>query len=324
MTIADLARLLKDPPIECRPELRWWLAEGLHTDETLRREIEAAHRLGFGGMEFLAMDEGNIDHSRYGWGAEEWVNDSQIVAEETTKRNMSVSFTSGTNWSNANLPSIDADHPAAAKELDVVSEDLPGGAARHGALPRIDLTAEHATHLLPGQRGEVYRQEFVAVVAAQVLEEGEAGAVLDVDSVVDLTNEVRDEALDWTAPEDGQWRLFVYWMHGTGQTASPSASVNYTVNYLDPDGALAVMDYWDSVVLTPGLREQIRRNPRAEMYMDSLELFYDRCRRPALGSYGCRGVPVSSRLRHHAVVALSHPGRRDDGGLHHVPSSAVR
>ena len=273
MTIADLARLLKDPPIECRPELRWWLAEGLHTDETLRQEIEAAHRLGFGGMEFLAMDEGNIDHSRYGWGAEEWVNDSQVVAEETTKRNMSVSFTSGTNWSNANLPSIDADHPAAAKELDVVSEDLPGGAARHGALPRIDLTAEHATHLLPGQRGEVYQQEFVAVVAAQVLEEGEAGTVLDVDSVVDLTSEVRDEALDWTAPEEGQWRLFVYWMHGTGQTASPSASVNYTVNYLDPDGALAVMNYWDSVVLTPGLREQIRRNPRAEMYMDSLELF---------------------------------------------------
>ena len=48
---------LQDPPIEYRPELRWWLAEGLHTDRTLRFEIDAAHRLGFGGMEFLAMDE---------------------------------------------------------------------------------------------------------------------------------------------------------------------------------------------------------------------------------------------------------------------------
>lgn len=273
MTMDDLARLIKNPPIEYRPELRWWLAEGLHTDETLRHEIATAHRLGFGGMEFLAMDEGNIDHSRYGWGAEEWVNDSQIVVEETTKRHMSVSFTSGTNWSNANLPTIDADHPAAAKELDVVSEDLPAGAARTGTLPRIDLDAEPANQLLPGHRGEINQQVLVAAVATRVVEETEAGALLDVDSVVDLTEQVSDEALEWTAPDDGSWRLFAYWMHGTGQTASPSASVNYTVNYLDPDGAQAVIDYWDSVVLTPALREQIGRNPRAQMYMDSLELF---------------------------------------------------
>jgi hypothetical protein len=273
MAMTDLVRLLRNPPIEYRPELRWWLAEGLHTDQTLRHEIETAHRLGFGGMEFLAMDEGNIDHGRYGWGSEEWVHDSQIVVEETTKRNMSVSFTSGTNWSNANLPTIDADHPAAAQELDVVSEDLTGGSSRQGALPRIDLDAAPTTHTLPGERGRVTQQVLVAVVAARVLEETGSGAVLDVDSVVDLTDEVRGETLDWTAPGGGRWRLFTYWRHGTGQTASPSVSVNYTVNYVDPDGAQAVIEYWDSTVLTAELREQIRRNPRAQMYMDSLELF---------------------------------------------------
>jgi hypothetical protein len=273
MTVDDLAQLIKDPSIEFRPELRWWLAEGLHTDQTLRYEIDTAHRMGFGGMEFLAMDEGDIDHSRYGWGAEEWVHDSQIVAEETTRRGMSVSFTSGTNWSNANLPTIDADHPAAAKELDVVIEDLPGGTSRRGPLPRIDLDAEVGEQVLPGHRGEIRKQAFVAVVAARVVGQTDAGAVLDVDSVVDLTSQVQDEALDWTAPADGTWRVFSFWMHGTGQTASPSASVNYTVNYLDPDGAQEVIRYWDTVVLTPELREQIGRNSRAQMYMDSLELF---------------------------------------------------
>jgi hypothetical protein len=273
MIMNDLVRLIKNPPIEYRPELRWWLAEGLHTDQTLRYEIDTAHRLGFGGMEFLAMDEGDIDHSRYGWGAEEWVHDSQIVVEETTKRDMSVSFTSGTNWSNANLPTIDADHPAAAKELNVVSEDVPTGASRDGALPRIDLAVEPVNRFLPGHRGEVREQLLVAVVAARVLEETEVGAILDVESVVDLTDHVHDEALSWNAPDgEGTWRLFTYWMHGTGQTASPSASVNYTVNYLDPDGAQAVIDYWNSTVLTPELREQIGRNSRAQMYMDSLEL----------------------------------------------------
>jgi len=171
MTLADLVRLIENPAIEYRPELRWWLAEGLHTDQTLRHEVDAAHRLGFGGMEFLAMDEGEIDHSRYGWGAEEWVHDSQIVVEETTKRGMSVSFTSGTNWSNANLPTIDADHPAAAKELDVVSEQLPPGQSRAGALARIDLAAQPSGHVLPGARGQVRQQVLAAVVAVRVVEE---------------------------------------------------------------------------------------------------------------------------------------------------------
>ncbi|HZA30864.1 MAG TPA: glycosyl hydrolase [Propionibacteriaceae bacterium] len=273
MALTDLIRLIKNPPIEYRPELRWWLAEGLHTDETLRYEIDTAHRLGFGGMEFLAMDEEDIDHSRYGWGAEEWVHDSQIVVEETTKRNMSVSFTSGAHWSNANLPTIDADHPAAAKELDLVSEEIMAGGSREGALPRVDLTAERMNPAEIGQIGEVREQTLFAVVAARMVEEAAEGTILDLDSIVDLTGWVRDEAVSWTAPEDGNWRLFSYWMRGTGQTASPSATVNHTVNYLDPDGARALIDYWDSVVLTPQLRAQIAQNPRAQMYMDSLELF---------------------------------------------------
>ncbi len=325
MALDDLVKLIKNPAIEYRPELRWWLAEGLHTDETLRFEIDAAHRLGFGGMEFLAMDEGAIDHARYGWGAEEWVHDSQIVAEETTKRNMSVSFTSGTNWSNANLPTIDADHPAAAKELDVVVEDLAAGGSRTGPLTRIDLAAELAPgHHLPGVRGEIRDQVLVAVIAIRALEETATGAILDVDSVVDLTGQVTNEALDWTAPDDGSWRLFTYWMHGTGQTASPSASVNYTVSYVDPDGAQAVIDYWDSVVLTPGAPGADRPEPpRSDVY--GLARAVDlRRRRPVLGPHGGRGVPKSARLRHRAVAALPHPDGDDDGGRHHLSPRAPR
>lgn len=265
---------LLDPPIEFRPELRWWLAEGLHTDRTLRFEIDAAHRLGFGGMEFLAMDEQAIDHARYGWGSEEWVHDSQIVVEETTARGMSVSFTSGTNWSNANLPTIDPDHPAAARELNVVVEDVRVGGGRRGSLPRIELDAPRAESLLPGHRIPPKTQEFVAVVAAPVVADGADGRVpvLDADDVLDLTAQVVDGALDWAPADDRDWKLFVFWSHGTGQTASPSASVNYTVNYLDRAGVDAVIDYWGSTVLTPELRALIERNPRAQMYMDSLEL----------------------------------------------------
>lgn len=272
MSIDDIARGIAQPAIEYRPELRWWLAEGLHSDVTLRREVDTAHRLGFGGMEFLAMDEDAIDHGRYGWGSEEWVHDSQIVVEETTARGMSVSFTSGTNWSNANLPTIDADHPAAAQELDVVHEDLGPGESRSGALRRIDLDAPIAHTTLPGERGPIRVQTLVAVLATRLVSVDDDSTVLDVDSVVDLSGTVTDEALEWTAPRDGTWRLSTFWSHGTGQTASPSATVNWTVNYLERAGIDAVIDYWEHVVLTPELRSEIARNPRAQMYMDSLEL----------------------------------------------------
>ncbi len=268
----ELRRALADPPSETRPEIRWWLAEGVHTDETLRTEIEAAHRLGFGGMEFLAMDEEGVDHARYGWGSEEWTHDSEVVVTETTARNMAVSFTSGTNWSNANLPTITPDEPAAAQELDVVTEDLASGATRTGPLTRIDLEAPLPEgHMLPGHRGRITVQHLVAVIAVKVLDATATPPVLDAASVVDLTGQVVDESLDWQAPE-GDWKLFTYWMHGTGQTANPSASVNYTVSYIDRHGVDAVIDYWGSVVLTPELRAQIAKNPRTQMYMDSLEL----------------------------------------------------
>ncbi|PVE94628.1 glycosyl hydrolase [Microbacterium sp. TPD7012] len=269
-SLDDHRDALAHPPIEYRPELRWWLAEGLHTDATLRDEIDTAHRLGFGGMEFLAMDEGDIDHARYGWGSEEWVHDSAIVVAETTARNMSVSFTSGTNWSNANLPTIDPDHPAAAKELDVEVEEVGPGARRQGALPRVDLNAERRGSNLPGHRVAPREQHLVAVVAAPALTDD--GAAIDAGAIVDLTAQVEGETLDWTAPDTRDWRLFVFWSHGTGQTASPSASVNYTVNYLDRAGVDAVIDYWRDVVLTDELKADIAKNPRAQMYMDSLEL----------------------------------------------------
>lgn len=261
---------LKSPSIEYRPEQRWWLASGLHTDETLRNEIATAQKLGFGGMEFLAMPEDNIDNARYAWGSEEWVHDSMIVTQETTDRGMSVSYTSGTNWANANLNNITPEDVAAAKELDFVYEELKGGESRKGKMPEVDLPALLHKSGSFGHKAPVKEQYLVAVLATKVVGESNGVPVLD-ENVTDLTDKVSGNELQWTAPE-GKWRVMYFYSHGTGQTAEPSCSVNYTVNYLDPEGAQAVIDYWRDTVLTPELKAIIAKNPRAQMYMDSLEL----------------------------------------------------
>ncbi|MDR0629963.1 MAG: hypothetical protein LBG24_10065 [Treponema sp.] len=256
----DLQDQLEKPPIEYWPDVRWWLAEGFHTDQTLKNEIRMLHGAGFGAVEFLAMDEPGADHSRYGWGSEEWVHDSHTVIREATARGMGVSFTSGTNWSNANLITIKPDDKAAAKELDYTVESLKGGESRSGPLRR--------THI---KMPNVNAQELIAVVAVKKTGEKNGAVLLDRENTLVLTGQVSGENLDWTAPA-GDWELFAFWLHGTGQTATPSVSVSYTVNYIDRYGIDALIDYWDKEILTGELRDLIRKNGRVQMYMDSLEL----------------------------------------------------
>lgn len=248
------------PGKEYRPDVRWWLAEGMHTDATLKNEMEMLDSMGMGAIEFLAMDDPGADSKVYGWGSEEWVHDTHTLVEEATKRGMGVSMTSGTNWSNANLISITPDERAAAKELDFVEEVLKPGQTRRGALPKCEIRVEN-----------VRVQELVAVVAAKEVGEEDKKTVLSKETIV-LTGRVKEEGLEWTVPKDGTYHLFVFWLHGTGQTANPSCAISYTVNYIDRYGIDAFIDYWDKVVMTEELRKNLRENGRGMMYMDSLEL----------------------------------------------------
>ena len=244
------------------PEVRWWLAEGFHTDETLLKDIQIIHDAGFGAVEFLALEEHGADSSKYGWGSEEWVHDTHTIIRETTARGMGVSFTSGTNWSTANLPDFvhKPDDKSAAKELAYTIEHLSCGQNRSGLLKKAEPKSP-----------AVKVVELIAVVAIKKMGEQDDKQFLCKDSAIILTDNVLDGALDWTA-SDGDWALFAFWMHGTGQTTSPSVSVSYTVNYMDRYGIDKLTQYWDDEVLTPELREYINKNDRVQMYMDSLEL----------------------------------------------------
>lgn len=252
---------LADPSIDYRPEVRWWLAEGFHTDQTLKNDIQMLYESGFGAIEFLAMNDDGVDSSQYGWGSAEWIHASHLIVEETTRRNMGVSTTSGTNWANANLTTITPDDKAAAKELDFVAITLQPGQTWEGTLPKCGIN-------IPG----VEVQEFVAVIAGRRERMNGRTVILDETCLQVLTSHVKDGRLEFTAPMDGVYELLFFWMHGTGQMAEPSVSVSYTVNYFDKYGAEALIDYWDKEVLTQQMREYIRKNDRVMMYMDSLEL----------------------------------------------------
>ena len=97
----------QDPELDYHPEARWWLAEGSHTDETLKESIHELYNNGFGAVEFVTLDESAyLDAATYAWGSEEWIHDTHVIMEECNKLGMGFSFTSGTNWATANLTNI--------------------------------------------------------------------------------------------------------------------------------------------------------------------------------------------------------------------------
>ena len=264
---ADLAAKLAEPDMTHRVAARWWLAEGSHTDQTLEEGIEELYQDGFGAVEFLAMDESAfLDEARYSWGTQEWIDDSRFIVEECTKRGMGVSFTSGTHWSNANIPTIDPDQEAAAQELGYVVVSLAAGEAFQGALSVPELPAG------------VTKATLVRVIAAQVTGTTEEGrTLLDEASLKDVTKEATqgdDGAwqLAYTAPEGADSLLFAFWQYGTGQFATPAVETNYVINYYSREGSEALINYWNDTVLTPELRQVIQENGQVSMYMDSLEL----------------------------------------------------
>ena len=46
-----------------------WLEEGSHTDETLRESVQELYDDGYGGIEFVTLDESQyLDKETYAWG----------------------------------------------------------------------------------------------------------------------------------------------------------------------------------------------------------------------------------------------------------------
>ncbi|MDO4648153.1 MAG: hypothetical protein Q4B26_05835 [Eubacteriales bacterium] len=272
--------MYENPEMQYKPYARWWLAEGSHTDTTLRESIQELYDAGYGGVEFVTLDESQfLDNETYAWGSDEWIHDTKVIIEECAKLGMSVSMTSGTNWATANLMTIEPDQEAAAQELGYMSVSVEGSedetevTSYSGELPKCALP-NGAT-----------KQTLVKVISAKVTERGTekddenfTPTKLDMSSMKDVTELAKDEdgdgvySIDFAAEDNGEYDLIAFYQYGTGETQSPAVSPSYTINYLSTEGAEAVIDYWDSNVLTEEVQGLIDQIDECDLYMDSLEL----------------------------------------------------
>ncbi|WP_438302440.1 glycosyl hydrolase [Streptomyces sp. HUAS TT11] len=301
--------LLDNPESKYRPGTRWWLAEGLHTDATIKADMKTLHDMGIGSVEIVCMPEPNVDSNLsdtvfvknttgktpqqiYSWGSDEWKNDTKLIIQQANKYGMGFSMTSGTHWANANLPieNLKFDDDGAGKALGYAIQTTTGGTAFSGTLKRSTMTVA----------GPV-RQDLISVVAIQRADDNTGSVTADgsisgtmsyTDKSVVLTAKVtlngapvteatmkdptghQPFALDWTPPAGtGTWDIYAFWMQATGQAPTPSATTNVTINYIDPAGMQDFIDYYRNHVFSdPELKKAIIENGRGEMYMDSLEI----------------------------------------------------
>lgn len=261
------------PPRSVRPKFRWWWPDGLVDRTEIAREIDQIADAGFGGAEIAAVhhsikDKAVLDTAHHSWGSTPWREGVEAALRQAARRGLTVDLTLGPSWPAA-VPGLTPDDEAAAQELAYGRTAVAAGATYQGPVP------EPVREVADG----ITRRSLLAVQAARVnaayATRKETG--LDLDSVQDLTDSIRDGALSWTAPADGDWVLISYWQRGTAQqpeSGPHSAPAAYVVDHFSPAGTAAVTGFWERAVLTGTVRRLLKAAGGA-FFEDSIELETD-------------------------------------------------
>ncbi|MEI5676084.1 MULTISPECIES: glycosyl hydrolase [unclassified Nocardioides] len=248
-----------DPDRVFSTDVRWWLGDASHTDETLLEEIQALYDAGFRGVELCMQNDTTAADTDYGYGTEQWTHKWNLMMNKLLDLGMGVYLTSGTNWSTSNVPGLDPTSQQAMQNLTLGTATVAPGQA---------LTT------LPAPTTRRAGAKFVTAYAYKVTD----GNNVDPASYINLKPQVTQGAdvwtqnLNWTAPADGTYRVFSMWTQGTFQTSSPANEPSYATNYFDARGVEALRAFWETHYLAdPALREKIAKGD-VQLFMDSLEM----------------------------------------------------
>ena len=257
----DLEGKYIDPDRVYSTDVRWWLGEAANTDESLLEEIQALYDAGFRGVELCMQADNGAPDDLYAYGSEMWTHKWNLMMNKLLDLGMGVYLTSGTNWATSNVPGLDPTSQAAMQNLTLGTGTIEAGAEATIVTP-------------PGDRDRKEGAKFVTAYAYRVTD----GDTVDPESFVDLSDKVSQgsdvwtQNLDWTAPEDGTYRVFGFWTQGTYQTSTPSAQASYATNYFDERGVEALKMFWEEHYLSdPELVEKFK-NGDVQLFMDSLEI----------------------------------------------------
>lgn len=257
----DLERFRR-PKRDDLPGIRWWWQADVETTELLR-ELRAIRGAGFGEVE-VAFSQGF-------WADARQREALAAVLREAERIDIGVAVTLGAEWP-LRTPNTSAGTEYAAQEL------------HYGTLAV--ATTDGAEHTLPGPMDDpdcLRPARLVAVTVARVVRREDPpivgefrhwsgqmrtetrppshSTVLERESLADLTAEVHDGRLHWSAP-DGDWTIFAFWARDTQQGAT---------SFLDAGAARAATKYLEKFQFGADV-VPLLRSAGTELFEDSLEL----------------------------------------------------
>jgi len=233
---------------DARAKFRWWWPHGLVDPAEIAREVDQIADAGFGGVEIQDVHHSvrqDLDAAGHGWGTAPWLAAVETALRRAKARGLTVDLAVGPSWPAA-VPTITPDHPAAAQELV------------HSATP---FTGGIATAVEP---------DMFAAQIARLLSPG----LLDPASVQAVP--VTGGRVEVTVP-DGSWLLFTYRVRGSGQQPEGgphTVPASYVVDHFSAAGTQAIVEVWNTVVLTRGI-PRLLRETGGDLFEDSLELETD-------------------------------------------------
>ncbi|MGN9841084.1 glycosyl hydrolase [Nonomuraea sp. H19] len=253
------------PRRSARPMVRWWWPDAHVDPAEIRREIDQLAAAGFGGAEIAAVhhsirDKSVLDPAGHGWGTPAWNTAVEAALDQAARRGLTIDLTIGPSWPAA-VPTITPDSEAAVKELAHGSVTVAGGTTYAGEVPPPAVPGHPVRKLLLVQAARIEPAHSTR---------DETG--LDPASVVEVAVDGGD--VDWTAPAGGEWVLIAYWERGSGQrpeSGPHTAPESYVVDHFSRAGTRAVLDYWESALLTPAIRRLLRKAGGA-LFEDSIEI----------------------------------------------------
>ncbi|MFE7226793.1 glycosyl hydrolase [Nocardioides sp. NPDC057577] len=251
---------------------RWWWPYGLVDPAEVAREVDTVADAGFGVLEVAVVTHSlrargiEVDVAKYGWGSSSWVAGVKAALARGAKRDVRIDLTVGPSWPAA-VSTITPDDDAACSEL---------------AYGRVDVAAGQTfDDALPAPQGESHgdRVELVTVQAHRITAATSSITTLDPDSYLDLSGQVNDGRLTWTAPADpaGSWVVLATWRRGSGQEpeAGPHTSPrSYVVDHFSDAGTRAVVDLWQDTILDGEMRFLLKK-AGGYLFEDSLEIESD-------------------------------------------------
>lgn len=284
----SFAEQFANPDSSYKPMTRMWWPNAPQDLDELESEIRTIAEAGYGGIEIacVADSSGYVDPVQYGWGSNAW-NEAILLTLKTAKEvGITIDLTVGPHWP-LSIPGVNPDTADSAKEMQTGQVVVKAGTSFNGEAPACDIPLNSPWK----------SDELLYASAAKILDtnydESTGEQTYTYDSNHFIAVEIgENNIIQWTAPEDGNYVLFTYWLRGSEQRSQEGMNPNfelsdpipYTVDHFSLEGTNAFIQYWEEHLLTPEIVELLKE-VGGSFFEDSLELSGDIQWTAQLGEY---------------------------------------